>query len=185
MSAQDVVTVSVAVLVPVVTAAAGVVSLRAQDRRVRRSRAGRRRLAFEDATRQVAFAAEWWKAKQLVAATPEALQGPTAVANDWLDEASARVTAAEQADIDEETRVSVSRLLLLYRFHRWSAKAIRIGFYAALAFMATVITVVLNDAESREAVGFNIWALTSSAMLALFLRFWAVSADSPDSPDQR
>lgn len=46
--------------------------------------------------------------------------------------------------------------------------------------MATVITVVLNDAESREAVGFNVWALTSSAMLALFLRFWAVSADTPD-----
>ncbi|WP_405999452.1 hypothetical protein [Streptomyces sp. NBC_00829] len=174
------VTVSVAVLVPVVTAAAGMVGLRAQDRQVRRSRAGRRRLAFEDATRQVAFATEWWKAKQLTASTPEALQDPTEVANSWLDEASARVSAAEQADTDEEPSVSVSRLLLLYRFHRRSAKAIRIGFYAALGFMGSVITVVLNDAESREDVGFNVWVLASSGMLALFLRFWAVSADSPD-----
>ncbi|MDX3749566.1 hypothetical protein [Streptomyces sp. AK08-02] len=178
------VTVSVAVLVPVVTAAAGVVSLRAQDRRVRRSRAGRRRLAFEDATRQVAFATEWWKAKQLTAGTPEALENPTEVANGWLDEASAQVNAAEQADTNEEPSVSVSRLLLLYRFHRRSAKAIRIGFYAALGFMASVITVVLNDAESREDVGFTVWVLASSGMLALFLRFWAVSADSP-APDQR
>ncbi|MGW1761370.1 hypothetical protein [Streptomyces mirabilis] len=180
MSTQDMVTVSVAVLVPVVTAAAGVVSLRAQDRRVRRSRAGRRRLAFEDATRQVAFATEWWKAKQLTAGTPEALQNPTAVANGWLDEASARVSAAEQAATDEESHVSVSRLLLFYRFHRRSAKAIRIGFYAALGFMTSVITVVMNDAESRKDVGFNVWILASSGILALFLRFWAVSADSPD-----
>jgi hypothetical protein len=53
MSAQEVVAVTVAVLVPVVTAVAGVVSLLVQDWRVRRSSAGRRRLAFEDATRQV------------------------------------------------------------------------------------------------------------------------------------
>lgn len=46
--------------------------------------------------------------------------------------------------------------------------------------MTSVITVVMNDAESRKDVGFNVWILASSGILALFLRFWAVSADSPD-----
>ncbi|MBO0511465.1 hypothetical protein J0695_06530 [Streptomyces beijiangensis] len=71
-------------------------SLMLQDRRMRRSRAGRRQLAFEDATRQVAFAAEWWKARQLIASTPEKLQDATDVAQRWLDEASERVTTAER-----------------------------------------------------------------------------------------
>lgn len=95
MNGQDVVAVFVAVLVPLVTALAGVLSLLVQDWRLRRSRADRRRLAFEDATRQVAFTVEWWTARQLLPTTPEALQDVTAVAQGWLDEASARVSAAE------------------------------------------------------------------------------------------
>ena len=66
------------------------------------------------------------------------------MANGRLDEPSARVNAAEQADTGEESHVAVSGLLLFHRFRRRSAKAVRIGFYAA----------------------------------PLFLRCWAVSADS-------
>ena len=178
MSTQDVVTVAVAVLVPVVTAAAGVVSLLVQDRRLRRSRDGRRRLVFEDATRQVAFAAEWWRAKQLTAATPEALQEPTAVANGWLDEASARVAAAEQPDLGEDPHVSVSRLLLLYRFRRRSAKAIRIGFYAVLGLMGFTVLSIVFDKATRENTASWVAILVLSGLVALLLRFWAVSADS-------
>lgn len=130
--------------------------------------------------RQVAFAAEWWKAKQLIAAAPEALREPTAVANGWLDEASARVTAAEEPREGEDPHFSVSRLLLLYQFRRRSAKAIRIGFYAALGFMGLVIEFILNDADYRQAVGWNISLLAFCGVLALFLRFWAVSVDTPD-----
>lgn len=179
MSTQDVVTITAAVLVPVVTAVAGVVSLLVQDRRVRRSRDGRRRLVFEDATRQVAFAAEWWKAKQLTADTPEALREPTAVANGWLDEASARVAAAEQPRTGEDPYVSASRLLLLYRFRSRSAKAIRTAFYAALGILAANATFILNDPDYRRHVGWNVWLLAVFGALALFLRFWAVSKDSP------
>jgi hypothetical protein len=178
MSAQDVVTIAVAVLVPVVTATAGVVSMLIQDRRVRRSRDGRRRLVFEDATRQVAFAAEWWRAKQLTAATPEALQEPTAVANGWLDEASARVAAAEQPSFGEDPHVSVSRLLLLYRFRRRSAKAIRIGFHAVLGLMAFIVLSIVFDKTTREDTASWVSMLVLSGVVALFLRFWAVSADS-------
>ncbi|MDJ0347137.1 hypothetical protein QMK19_38785 [Streptomyces sp. H10-C2] len=136
MSAQDVVALLVAVLVPMVTAAAGVVSLLLQDRRIRRSRAGRRQLAFEDATRQVAFAAEWWTARQLLPSTPETLHEATAVAQGWLDEASELVNAAERARTDDEPHVSVSRLLLLYRFRHRSAKVIRVCFYGTVVAMA-------------------------------------------------
>ncbi|MET9894399.1 hypothetical protein ABZZ47_30105 [Streptomyces sp. NPDC006465] len=178
MSTQDGATIAVAVLVPAVTAAAGVVSLLIQDRGVRRSRDGRRRLVFEDATRQVAFAAEWWKAKQLTAATPQALQGPTAVANGWLDEASARVAAAEQPNLGEDPHVSVSRLLLLYRFRRWSAKAIRIGFYAVLGLMSFTVLSIVFDKPTRENTPSWVAILVLSGIVALLLRFWAVSADS-------
>jgi hypothetical protein len=178
MSAQDVAAVAVAVLVPVVTAVAGVVSLLVQDWRVRRSREGRRRLAFEDATRQVTFAAEWWKATQLLPATPEMLQDTAAVAQGWLDEASARVTAAERARVDEEPHVSVSRLLLLYRMRHGSAKAIRIGFYASTGVMAIVTTGVLGDAQDGNPIVWDVLYLVLAGVLALLLRFWAVSADS-------
>ncbi|WP_199810906.1 hypothetical protein [Streptomyces sp. NRRL F-525] len=77
------------------------------------------------------------------------------------------VRAAEQADTAEESHIPVSGLLLFYRFRRRSAKAIRVGFYVALSFMASVVTVVMNDAESREAVGFNVWILASSGIFAV------------------
>ncbi|WP_160159580.1 hypothetical protein [Streptomyces sp. 3213.3] len=48
------------------------------------------------------------------------------MANGWLDETSARVNAAEQADTDEQSHVAVSGLLLFHRFRRRSAKAFRI-----------------------------------------------------------
>lgn len=181
MGAQDVVAVSVAVLVPLVTAAAGVVSLMVQDRRMRRSRAGRRQLAFEDATRQVAFAAEWWKARQLIASTPETLQDATAVAQRWLDQASELVNTAERARTDAEPQVSVSRLLLLYRFRHRSAKVIRIGFYGTLGTMAYGSLGLLGQAQDGGTRGDLVWGALWTVLigvLALLLRFWAVSADS-------
>jgi hypothetical protein len=54
------------------------------------------------------------------------------------------------------------------------------SFRTALGFMAGVVTVVMNDAESRKDTGLNVWILASSGILAPFLRFWAVSADSAD-----
>lgn len=64
MRTEQVVTIVVALLVPMVTGVVGSLGILFQDWRARRSRAGRRKLALEDATRQVAFATEWWKARQ-------------------------------------------------------------------------------------------------------------------------
>ena len=54
---------------PASTAGIGIVAL--VIGRERRSQAGRRKLAFEDASRQVAFAAERWNASKLVASSPD------------------------------------------------------------------------------------------------------------------
>jgi hypothetical protein len=58
-------------LTPILTAGIGIVALVIGDWRERRPQAGRRKLAFEDASRQVAFAAEWWNASDLVASSPD------------------------------------------------------------------------------------------------------------------
>ncbi len=151
--------VFVAVLVPVVTAAVGMMSLLVQDWRARRSRAGRRRLAFEEAT---------------------------VVAQGWLGEASARVTAAEQERSDEEPPVSRGRLLLLYRFRRRPAKVIRIGFYTSLGAMAFWSLAIVSDVLSgQEGIGWDVAYLVLFGALALFLRFWAVSANSANSASRR
>ena len=64
MSRQDVVNIALAVLVPVVTAVVGAIGVAFQDWRVRRSTAGRRKLAVDDARAQVNFVADWWNAKK-------------------------------------------------------------------------------------------------------------------------
>lgn len=56
-------------LVPVVTAVVGAVGILLRDLYDRRSEIGRRKYAMDDATRQVTFAAEWWKAKQALGCT--------------------------------------------------------------------------------------------------------------------
>lgn len=181
MSAQDVVSVSVAVLVPVVTAATGVISLVLQDRRLRRSRVGRRRLAFEDASRQVSFAAEWWAAQQLLSAEPETLRHGQETAQAWLDQASELVNGAERARTDEEPQVSLSRLLLLYRLHSRVAKAVRLGFYAALGAMACWSLVLITEVSSHgsgDAVTGETVTIVLIATALLLLRFWAVSAEA-------
>lgn len=177
MSAQEVVAVAVAVLVPIATTTAGVVNLLLQDRRMRRSRAGRRQTAFEDAAWQVALAAEVGRG----CCSPQRRQcsrTPPAWRNVWLDDASELVSRTERALIDEVPHVPVSRLL----FHRvrWrSAKIIRIGFcgtwgaigYGSMGLLSGVLGGAVRDALVGE---------TLSAVLIGGVRaapaFWEVSA---------
>ncbi|WP_329117807.1 hypothetical protein [Streptomyces sp. NBC_01465] len=181
MSAQDVVTVAVAVLVPVVTAATGILSLVLQDRRQRRSRRGRRRLAYEDASRQVSFAAEWWAAQQSLPAAPETLSAGQSQAQAWLDQASERVNEAGRQDADDEPQVTFARLLLLYGMQSRQAKIVRLGFYAGLVAMACWSLVLISEVSahgSRDAVTGETVTMLLIAVALLLLRFWAVSADA-------
>jgi hypothetical protein len=77
VTSDQVVSLAAALLVPIVTAVLGVLGLMFGDWRQRRTETGRRKLALEDASRQVSFAAEWWNAKKLLAASLEAEQEAT------------------------------------------------------------------------------------------------------------
>ena len=174
------VTVVITLLVPVVTAVAGILGVMFQDRQVHRSQAGRRRLALEDAHRQVTFAADWWNASKLLADSPEAVQEATACAAAWLERASAGVSGLEMPVNDEKRRITFRRLLLFYPLQGISANILRGIFYFFLAGLTLDIGSTISDAlESPTLVpGEDFAPLASSALTALIFRFWAVSAQN-------
>jgi hypothetical protein len=183
MRTEQVVTIILALLVPVVTGVVGALAILFQDWRVRRSRAGRRKLALEDATRQVAFAAEWWKARQSLDPSSEALHRARAGAFAWLDEASALVAGAEPPPLHEkESRVSLRRLLLLHPLERRSAKVVRCLFLLCLGLLILLAGNVITEAlEGPVDVA---WVFTSLIFLGIFtlgLRSLAVSLEDTNN----
>jgi hypothetical protein len=171
----------ITLLVPIVTAVAGILGVMFQDWRVQRSQAGRRRLALEDAHRQVMFATEWWNAKKLLAESPEAAQEATTYAATWLEQASAGVSGPEMPVVEEKRRITLRRLLLFYPLQGISANIIRGIFYILLATLILGVGATISDV--LESPTFAIrddlinWAALASA--ALILRFWAVYAQNP------
>ena len=119
MNEEQIVTVVITLLVPVVTAVARHPGVMFQDWRAQRSQVGRRRLALEDAHRQVMFAAEWGNPKKLLAGSPVALQEATACAAAWLEQASAGVSRPEMPVVEEKRRITARRLLLSIRFREY------------------------------------------------------------------
>src|SRR4029079_79644 len=115
MDADQVVRIALTLVTPILTAALGIVALVIGDWRERRTRAGRRKVAFEDASRQVAFAEEWWNASKLVADhSPDAEQHAATRAQAWLDEASALIAESKPPPIDEKPAITLRRLLLAF-----------------------------------------------------------------------
>jgi hypothetical protein len=179
-SAQE--RIATAVLVPIVTAILGALGIAFQDWRQRRSQVGRRRLALEDASRQVSFAAEWLNTRKLLADSPEALQEATARAGAWLEEASARVQAATPPPIGERPPVTLRRLLLFYPLQGRAAKIIRGAFYGCvglvIATTGNAITTAFDpQIRSEYLLGNSTFAIATAAV-ALGLRFWAVAAEA-------
>ncbi len=172
----------VALLVPVVTAIVGAVGILTRDLYDKRSEMGRRKYAVDDATRQVTFAAEWWKAKQALGSTPDD-EAARAVAESWLEQANSLVSKASQPPRKPEPDRSVMRrILLAYPFQRWTAKLLRVAYYLILAFMASSAFDVLAmtgspDIKFGEAVSTTIGILIIYVSLALGIRAWAVSIE--------
>src|SRR6478672_7212377 len=94
--------IAVAVLTPILTALLGVLGLMFGDWRQHRTQAGRRKLALEDASRQVAFATDWLNARKKLADSAEAEQKATTRAQFWLEEASALVAESKPPSADEK-----------------------------------------------------------------------------------
>jgi hypothetical protein len=137
VTTTEVVQIVVAVSVPIVTAVLGVLGIMFQDWRVRRTQAGGRKLALEEASRQASFAAEWWNARRLLADSPEEMREAAPRALAWLEEASALVMESRPPRVGERPPITVRRLLLLYSLQRRTAKIIRGFFYALLGHCFT------------------------------------------------
>jgi hypothetical protein len=124
---MDLTNIFVAVLVPIVTGVVGAVGILTRDLYDRRSEMGRRKYAMDDATRQVTFTAEWWKAKQALGSAPDD-KAARAIAESWLEEATSLVSEALHPPRRPKPDRSVtSRILLAYPFQRWTARLLRGG----------------------------------------------------------
>jgi hypothetical protein len=137
----------VAVVAPAVTALAGVIGVALHDWRQRRSVAGRRRAALDDALQQITVTNAWWNARQAIAPDP----GAAVIASQWLAQAHDTITATP-ALFTNPARPLVRRLLLAYPFATRGAKALRIVFYLLIATMTFLALIAAGNVLAGEAV---------------------------------
>jgi hypothetical protein len=149
MDADQVIRIALTVITPILTAGIGIVALVVGDWRERKTQAGQRKLAFEDASRQVAFAADWWNASKLVADSPDAEQQAATRAKAWLDEASALVAESKPPPVDEKPVITVRRLLLAYPMQRRGARILRAAFWFCLGMAIQQVGSALGSAFGR------------------------------------
>lgn len=179
MNREQVLSIAVTLLVPVVAAVVGTLAIAFQDWRVRRSLAGKRKMAFEDALRQVTFAGEWWKTTgALLGPSSEALPEARARATAWVDEASALVAQVGALRLPEPDRVSpIRRLLLLFPLRGWPAKVARVAYFMSLGWwlieVGETMTNWLLEPENRGSWIFI--RIIQPAIVALILRAVALS----------
>jgi hypothetical protein len=176
VTTAEVVQIVVAVSVPIVTAVLGVLGIMFQDWRVRRTQAGGRKLALEEASRQASFAAEWWNARRLLADSPEEMREAAPRALAWLEEASALVMESRPPRVGERPPITVRRLLLLYSLQRRTAKIIRGFFYALLGPLLYMTGYVISDTISGLDTPYflpDVIVMTVMALFTLSFRFLA------------
>lgn len=178
MTQEQRIQVAVSLLVPIVTAVLGVLSLAVGDWRQRRTQAGRRKLAFEDASRQVSFAAAWWSARKLLADTPEAEHEATTRAMAWLEEASALVAASHSPSLNEKQGLTLRHLLLLYPLRRRAASIIRGVFWLCLGLVPIWVGGAMHNifqpgGIATEYLYGDLVVIVVLIILALGLRSWA------------
>jgi hypothetical protein len=196
MDADQVIRITLTVITPILTAGIGIVVLAIGDWRDRRTQAGRRKLAFEDASRQVAFAADWWNASKLIADSPDAQQRAATRAQAWLDEASALVAESKPPPVDEKPAITLRRLLLAYPMQRRAARILRALFYCCLGLVAFQVSGAMASALGRPDTlgipdyfsgGFiygDLIAVAVMTVIAMALRFWSLRVEKSQPTEQ-
>jgi hypothetical protein len=149
MDAEQVIRIALTVITPILTAGIGIIALMIGDWRQRRTQAGRRKLAFEDASRQVDFAADWWNASKLVADSPDAQQRAATRAQAWLDEASALVAESHPPPVNDKPAITLRRLLLAFPMQRRAARILRAAFYFCLGMVVQQVGSAMGSAFGR------------------------------------
>lgn len=165
------------IVTAIVTTALGILGLVVGDWRQRRTEAGRRKLALEDAGRQVAFAAEWWNARKLIADSAEAEKQATCRALAWLEEASALVADSKPPPVDSDSiEDDLRRLFLAYPMQRRAARFLRIAFYLCLSVVPIWVGPILDAAAKKEQhidIKNHLIVILILLVLAVVLRFGA------------
>ncbi len=195
MDSEQLIRIALTVVTPILTAGIGIVALVVGDWRERRTQAGQRKLALEDASRQVAFAADWWNASKLISDTPEAQQRAAMRAQAWLDEASALIAESRPPPVDDKPAVTLRRLLLAYPMQRRAARILRALFYCGLGVVAFQVSGAMASALGRPDTlgipnyfsgGFiygDLIAVAVVTVVAMALRFCSLRVE--ESPPQR
>jgi hypothetical protein len=197
VDSEQVIRIALTVVTPILTTAIGIVALVIGDWRERRTQAGRRKLSFEDASRQVEFAVDWFKASKDIA--PDAEQQAVARAQAWLEEASALVAETKPPPPSEEKRsVTVRRLLLAYPMKRRGARVLRGFYYFLLGLTVFQVSGALGSALGRtDTIGVpnyfsggmiyaDLLGIVIYTLIAMGFRFWVLRAEeSADAPQRR
>ncbi len=189
MDSEQIIRIALTVVTPILTAGIGIIALVVGDWRERRTRHGARKLAFEDASRQVEFAADWFKASREIA--PDAEQQAAARAQAWLDEASDLVTESKPPPPTEENRsVTIRRLLLAYPMHRRGARVLRGFYYFFLGVVVLQVSGALASAFGRtDTLGVpnyfsggliyaDLLGIVVYTLIAMGFRFWSLRAEA-------
>lgn len=190
MDSEHIVRIALTVVTPILTAGLGIVALVIGDWRERRTQAGQRKLAVEDASRQVAFAAEWFNASKLIADSPDAQQRAAERAQAWLDEASELLAESKPPPPDEEKRsVTARRLLLAYPMHRRGPRVLRGFYYFFLGVVVLQVSGALGSAfGSTDTLGIpnyfsggliyaDLTGIFMYTLIAMAFRFWSLRVE--------
>lgn len=199
MDTEQVIRVALTVVTPILTAGIGIAALVIGDWRERRTQEGRRKLSFEDASRQVEFAAEWFNASKLIA--PDDEQRAAARAQVWLDEASELVTESKVPPRSQEKRsVTARRLLLAFPMRRRGARVLRGFYYLFLGVVVLQVSTALGSAFGRsDTIGIpnyfsggmiyaDLVGIVAYTLIAMGFRFWSLrveQAQPADAPHRR
>jgi hypothetical protein len=201
MDSEQVIRIALTVVTPVLTAGIGIAALMIGDWRERRTQAGRRKLAFEDGSRQVEFASDWYNASKLIADSPDAEQQAAARAQGWLEEASALVTESRPPPpADDEPSITFRRLLLAYPMHRRGARVLRGFYYFFLGVALFQVSGALGSAFGRtDTLGIpnylsggliyaDLIGICAYTLVAMACRFWSLRIEESqqgDAPQRR
>lgn len=194
MDSEQVIRIALTIVTPILTAGIGILALVVGDWRERRTQAGRRKLAFEDASRQVEFAADWFNASKLIA--PEEEHRAAARAQGWLDEASELVAESKPPPRPQQTRsVTARRLLLAYPMHRRGARVLRGFYYFFLGVVVLQVSGALASAFGREdtlgvpnyfsggLIYADLFGIFVYTLIAMGFRFWALRVEEAEPAD--
>jgi hypothetical protein len=139
--------VLVPLMVPVITALVGALSLVIKDRRLANDRRTVRASALAEATAEVAFAREWWTAHQALGTSASA--DSTQRALELLASAEAKVASVQAMPATEEHDAQIfDRLFLFRRLEGRQAKALKVLFWIAIAFVAAGAITISSDAAA-------------------------------------